>query len=138
MARFWRNKIDTRKNELGDRLMRGLRSLLEALRATRPDEPPEKHVMRVFECQKSIDRAAKLSGAKRITHPDLRHLFATRRIENGAVLEASEAQTTMPEISQGSLPAATDKSQAVLRDHSAFLNSYAPQDEGLYDDAATR
>ena len=33
---------------------------------------------------------------------------------------------------------ATDKTQAVLRDHSAFLNSYAPQDEGLYDDAATR
>jgi hypothetical protein len=32
--------------------------------------------------------------------------------------------------------AATDKSQAVIRDHSAFLNSYAPQDEGLYDDAA--
>lgn len=24
----------------------------------------------------------------------------------------------------------------VLRDHSAFLNGYAPQDEGLYDDAA--
>ena len=24
------------------------------------------------------------------------------------------------------------------RDHSAFLNSYAPEDEGLYDDAATR
>jgi hypothetical protein len=37
-----------------------------------------------------------------------------------------------------SSPAATDKSQAVLRDHNAFLNSYAPQDEGLYDDAATR
>jgi len=35
-------------------------------------------------------------------------------------------------------PSATDKSQAVTRDHSAFLNSYAPQDEGLYDDAATR
>lgn len=33
---------------------------------------------------------------------------------------------------------ATDKSQAVTRDHSAFLNSYAPQDEGLYDDAAAR
>jgi hypothetical protein len=27
--------------------------------------------------------------------------------------------------------------QAVVRDHSAFLNSYAPQDEGLYDDAVT-
>ncbi|MBI5385039.1 MAG: hypothetical protein HZA90_10175 [Verrucomicrobia bacterium] len=24
------------------------------------------------------------------------------------------------------------------RDHSAFLNSYAPEDEGLYDDAASR
>jgi hypothetical protein len=35
---------------------------------------------------------------------------------------------------------ATDKSkkQATVRDHSAFLNSYAPQDEGLYDDAAAR
>jgi hypothetical protein len=34
-------------------------------------------------------------------------------------------------------PAAADKSQAVVRDHSAFLNSDAPQDEGLYDDAPT-
>jgi len=33
---------------------------------------------------------------------------------------------------------ANDKTQAAARDHSAFLNSYAPQDEGLYDDAATR
>ena len=37
-----------------------------------------------------------------------------------------------------SSPAAIDKSQGAARDHSAFLNSYAPQDEGLYDDAATR
>jgi hypothetical protein len=35
-------------------------------------------------------------------------------------------------------PSATDKGQAVVRDHSAFLNSYGPQDEGLYDDAAAR
>jgi hypothetical protein len=35
-------------------------------------------------------------------------------------------------------PSVTDSSPATLRDHSAFLNSYAPQDEGLYDDAATR
>ena len=34
------------------------------------------------------------------------------------------------------LPSATNRSQAVVRDHSAFLNSYSPQDEGLYDDAA--
>jgi hypothetical protein len=29
-------------------------------------------------------------------------------------------------------------STPAIRDHSAFLNSYAPQDEGLYDDAASR
>ena len=33
---------------------------------------------------------------------------------------------------------AGDKSQGLVRDHSAFLNSYAPQDEGLYDAAAAR
>jgi hypothetical protein len=33
-------------------------------------------------------------------------------------------------------PAAADHSRKAARDHSAFLNSYAPQDEGLYDDAA--
>ena len=26
----------------------------------------------------------------------------------------------------------------VFRDHSAFLNGYAPEDEGLYDDVPTR
>jgi hypothetical protein len=36
------------------------------------------------------------------------------------------------------LQPATDKSQMAVRDHNAFLNSYAPQDEGLYDDAAAR
>ena len=36
------------------------------------------------------------------------------------------------------LRSATDKGHAIVRDHGAFLNSYAPQDEGLYDDAATR
>jgi len=60
-----------------------LRGLLDTLRAAWPDEAPEKPIMRVFECQKSIDRAAKLAGAKRITHHDLRHLFSTRCIENG-------------------------------------------------------
>jgi hypothetical protein len=35
-------------------------------------------------------------------------------------------------------PHAANNGQAAVRDHSAFLNSYAPQDEGLYDDAAAR
>jgi len=33
-------------------------------------------------------------------------------------------------------PAVNDSDAIAARDHSAFLNSYAPQDEGLYDDAA--
>jgi hypothetical protein len=34
-------------------------------------------------------------------------------------------------------PSVNDSRPMPARDHSAFLNSYAPQDEGLYDDAAT-
>jgi len=60
-----------------------LRQLLEKMRAERPEEMPAKTVRQLFECQKSIDRAAKLAGVKRITHHDLRHLFATRCIESG-------------------------------------------------------
>ena len=60
-----------------------LRQLLEKMRAACSAELPEKPVMQVFECQKSIDRAAKLASVKRITHHDLRHLFATRCIESG-------------------------------------------------------
>jgi hypothetical protein len=29
-----------------------------------------------------------------------------------------------------------DQSRLPIRDHSAFLSSYSPEDEGLYDDAA--
>jgi integrase len=60
-----------------------MRKLLERMRAERPNEPVETPVMRVWECQKSIDRASKVLGLKRITHHDLRHLFATRAIESG-------------------------------------------------------
>ena len=60
-----------------------MRNLLERMRAERPDEKPDTPVMRVFECQKSINRASKILGIKRITHHDLRHLFATRCIESG-------------------------------------------------------
>jgi integrase len=60
-----------------------LRQLLEKMRSERTEESPDKMVMQVFECQKSIDRAANLVGVKRITHHDLRHLFATRCIEAG-------------------------------------------------------
>src|ERR1019366_5471318 len=76
--------------------------LLQRLRSERQDEPASKPVMRVRECQKSLDRACGIKdgkrltiktkngktvelgiGIERITHHDLRHLFATRCIESG-------------------------------------------------------
>ena len=60
-----------------------MRRLLENLRIERGEEPAEAPVMRVRECQKAMDRAAKAVGMRRITHHDLRHLFATRCIESG-------------------------------------------------------
>ena len=60
-----------------------MREFLERLRENRPDEPDNAPVMRVRECQKAMDRAARVIGMARITHHDLRHLFATRCIESG-------------------------------------------------------
>ena len=34
------------------------------------------------------------------------------------------------------VPSSATNGCMAARDHSAFLNSYAPQDEGLYDDTA--
>jgi integrase len=52
------------------------------MRADRRDEPPTAGVLPLHECQVTMDRAAKEVGMKRITHHDLRHLFATRCIES--------------------------------------------------------
>src|SRR5262249_54424466 len=59
------------------------RTLFQRMRAERADEPLDAKVFRVGECQKALDRACKKVGAERITHHDLRHLFATRCIESG-------------------------------------------------------
>ena len=60
-----------------------LQSMLEKMRHERAYEPKDTPIMRVHECQKSMDRAAKIVGMERITHHDLRHLFATICIESG-------------------------------------------------------
>jgi integrase len=60
-----------------------LEKMLRELRAQRPDEPSRATVMRVLECQNSMTHAAAKIGMKRITHHDLRHLFATICIESG-------------------------------------------------------
>jgi integrase len=59
------------------------RALFERMRNERPDEPLDTKVFRVRECQKALDRACKKVGADRLTHHDLRHLYATRCIESG-------------------------------------------------------
>src|SRR5438093_5855481 len=59
------------------------RALFERMCAERSREPLDTKVFRVGECQKALDRACKKIGADRITHHDLRHLFATRCIESG-------------------------------------------------------
>jgi integrase len=60
-----------------------MRQLLERLRLGRSDESKDQLVMRVRECQKSMNRAAAKIQMARITHHDLRHLFATLCIESG-------------------------------------------------------
>jgi integrase len=62
------------------------RALFQRMRMERAGEPLNAKVFRVGECQKSLDRACKKVGTDRITHHDLRHLFATRCIESGVAV----------------------------------------------------
>jgi integrase len=59
------------------------RMLFQSMRSERADLLLDEKVFRVGECQKALDRACKKAGIDRITHHDLRHLFATRCIESG-------------------------------------------------------
>jgi integrase len=59
-----------------------MQALLYNLRSLSPDASGDEPVMKVGECQKSMDRAALQIGIKRLSHHDLRHLFATRCIES--------------------------------------------------------
>ena len=59
------------------------RALFQRMRSQCEAEPLDAKVFLVRECQKALDRACKKVGTGRITHHDLRHLFATRCIESG-------------------------------------------------------
>jgi integrase len=65
-----------------------LRRLLADLRANPrlirdPNRQEADYVLAITECQKAIDEACRKHNLKRITHHDLRHLFATAAIESG-------------------------------------------------------
>lgn len=79
------NDSVTLKTETSERtipLFPTLKQHLQAMR-TKTDDPQNAKILKVSECQKSLTRACKLVGVKRMTHHDLRHLFATRCIEAG-------------------------------------------------------
>jgi integrase len=59
------------------------RALFEKMRSARADEPLTEKVFKVRESQRAIDSACNKIGIARITHHDLRHLFATTCIESG-------------------------------------------------------
>lgn len=59
-----------------------MRRLIDRLRVQNKPESIER-VCVLGECQKSLDRACKIVGCPRITHHDLRHLFASHCIESG-------------------------------------------------------
>ena len=60
-----------------------MQALLERLSVENRSRQPTDRVMPVKEAGIAMTRAAKLVGMSRITHHDLRHLFATRCIEAG-------------------------------------------------------
>jgi integrase len=78
-AKLWRSKNTDEWRMVP--IISDLASLFSKLRASNPT--PSEKVCAVAECEKSLTRACKLLGVARITHHDLRHLFATRCIESG-------------------------------------------------------
>jgi integrase len=84
---FDKGKIHVRITKNGDArhvpMIAEMRALLERIRVERQNEPIETPVMKIHECQISINKACNAVGIPRITHHDLRHLFATRCIESG-------------------------------------------------------
>lgn len=60
-----------------------LGALLTEIRQRRGNEAAETPILRVAECKGALTTACASTGVKRLTHHDLRHLFATRCIESG-------------------------------------------------------
>jgi integrase len=74
------------KSESSDRMIPifpPLAGLLEEIRRRRPRDGPRVRILRIRECKGALRSACRAVGVKRLTHHDLRHLFATCCIESG-------------------------------------------------------
>ncbi len=63
-------------------MITAMRELLERMKQATEPKPGDR-VCKLGECEKSLSAACQRVGASRLTHHDLRHLFATRCIEAG-------------------------------------------------------
>jgi len=57
--------------------------LLHSIEARKAQRKPTDCILETKECRGALTRACKVVGIPRVTHHDLRHLFATRCIESG-------------------------------------------------------
>ena len=64
-------------------IIEDMENLLNRMREERPNVKNGDKVLQVIECPVSLTKACGTIGIARITHHDLRHLFATRCIESG-------------------------------------------------------
>ena len=64
-------------------LFPALAALLKEIQARRGPEAPTASILAVNECKGALRTACKAVGVKKLTHHELRHLFATRCIESG-------------------------------------------------------
>ncbi len=82
--RVWNGKRSKESNQPETRLVPiipPMRQLLERLKREHPGQPTDR-VCVLGECQKSLTRACDIVGIPRLTHHDLRHLFASVCIES--------------------------------------------------------
>jgi integrase len=64
-------------------MLAAFRRLVEGILSRRGELQKDQPLFAVREAQRAMDNAARQVGMERITHHDLRHLFATRCIESG-------------------------------------------------------
>jgi len=82
--RVWNAKRSKRSNAAITRQVPIIPPMRELLvRLQQPKPAASSRVCILGECEKSLSRACRLVGTFRLTHHDLRHLFATRCIEAG-------------------------------------------------------